>query len=139
MAASKRPFMNSCSWLTGDDVVSLDMTKPRIQLFFYVNGLVVVAAKRKDVNGQCTKQNNDCKGKEIRDSQWNDMTASMYLLSNAFRINQQKAPDNLPSVRACKAFFKEVDAKSVVSRKRRRKIEKRQAITWRHWKSWIRT
>lgn len=86
------------------------MTKPKIQLFFDVNGLVVVAAKRKDVNGQCTKENNDCKGKEIRDSQWNDMKASMYLLGNAFRINQQKAPDNLPSVRACKAFFKEVDA-----------------------------
>ena len=96
--------------LMGEDVVTLDMTKPRIQLFFDVNGLVVVAAKRKDVNGQCTKENNDCKGKEIRDSQWNDMKASMYLLGNAFRINQTKAPDNLPSVRACRAFFKEVDA-----------------------------
>ena len=36
------------------------------------------------------------------------MKASMYLLGNAFRINQQKAPDNLPTVKAAKAFFKEM-------------------------------
>jgi hypothetical protein len=33
----------------------------------------------------------------------------MYLLGNAFRINQTKAPDNLPSVKASKAFFKQMD------------------------------
>ena len=38
------------------------------------------------------------------------MKASMYLLGNAFRINQTKAPDNLPTVKAAKAFFKEIDA-----------------------------
>ena len=36
------------------------------------------------------------------------MKTSMYLLANAFRLNQTKAPDNLPSVRAAKRFFKEM-------------------------------
>ena len=80
-----------------------------ILLLFSTVGLVVVEAKRKDVNGQCTKKDNDCKGKEIRDSVYNDMKTSMYLLGNAFRLNQTKAPDNLPTVRAAKAFFKEMD------------------------------
>jgi hypothetical protein len=34
----------------------------------------------------------------------------MYLLGNAFRLNQQKPPDNLPTVKAAKAFFKQIDA-----------------------------
>jgi hypothetical protein len=34
----------------------------------------------------------------------------MYLLGNAFRTNQQKPPDNLPTVKAAKAFFKQIDA-----------------------------
>ena len=34
----------------------------------------------------------------------------MYLLGNAFRINQTKAPDNLPTVQAAKAFFTKVNA-----------------------------
>jgi hypothetical protein len=34
----------------------------------------------------------------------------MYLLGNAFRLNQQKAPDLLPSVIAAKQFFKEMNA-----------------------------
>lgn len=72
-------------------------------------GLVVVQGKRQDINGQCTKKDGDCKGKEVRDSVYNDMKTSMYLLGNAFRLNQTKAPDNLPSVRAAKAFFKEMD------------------------------
>jgi hypothetical protein len=96
--------------LLGPDVVKMDMGAAGIQSFFDPKGLVVVAARRQDVNGQCTKKNADCKGAEIRDSVYNDMKTSMYLLSNAFRINQQKAPDNLPSVRAAKAFFKEMDA-----------------------------
>ena len=37
------------------------------------------------------------------------MKTSMYLLGNAFRINQQKAPDNLPTVKAAKAFFKQTN------------------------------
>jgi hypothetical protein len=74
-----------------------------------LTGLVVVEAKRKDVNGQCTKKDGDCKGKEVRDSIYNDMKTSMYLLGNAFRLNQTKAPDNLPTVRAAKKFFKEMD------------------------------
>lgn len=103
----------------GPAVVKGDMNDPQIQLFFDVNGVVVVPAKRKDINGQCTKKDGQCKGTEIRDSRWNDMKASMYLLGNAFRINQQKAPDNLPTVRAAKAFFKEIDAmeKSVKAKK----------------------
>jgi hypothetical protein len=68
-----------------------------------------VAGKRQDINGQCTKRDGNCKGKEVRDSYYNDMKTSMYLLGNAFRLNQTKAPDNLPSVRAAKAFFREMD------------------------------
>jgi hypothetical protein len=94
----------------GNDVVKADMNAAPIQLFFDPYGALIVAAKRQDIKGQCTKKDTTCKGKEIRDSRYNDMKASMYLLSNAFRINQQKAPDNLPSVRAAKAFFKEMDA-----------------------------
>ena len=33
----------------------------------------------------------------------------MYLLANAFRTDQQKPPDRLPTVKAARAFFKEVD------------------------------
>jgi hypothetical protein len=86
------------------------MSSAAIQHFFDPQGLVVVAAKRKDINGQCTKKNADCKGMEIRDSPYNDMKTSMYLLANAFRINQTKAPDALPTVKAAKIFFKEMDA-----------------------------
>lgn len=94
----------------GPAVVKGDMNDPGIQTFFDVNGIVVVPAKRKDINGSCTKKDQNCKGTEIRDSRFNDMKASMYLLGNAFRINQTKAPDNLPTVKAAKAFFKELDA-----------------------------
>jgi len=31
-------------------------------------------------------------------------------MKNAFRTNQQKPPDNLPTVKAAKAFFKQIDA-----------------------------
>ncbi len=96
--------------LIGPIVVKGDMNAPEIQNFFDPQGLVVVEARRQDVNGQCTKKNKECKGSEIRDSIYNDMKASMYLLGNAFRINQTKAPDNLPTVKAAKAFFKEMDA-----------------------------
>lgn len=72
-----------------------DMSSPNIQLFFDPNGVVVVPARRKDVNGQCTKKDNNCKGTEIRDSRYNDMKVSMYLLANAFRTDQQKPPDRL--------------------------------------------
>ena len=57
----------------GPEVVQGDMTGPRIQSFFDTEGTVIVAAKRKDVNGQCTKKDGDCRGKEIRDSRYNDM------------------------------------------------------------------
>eukprot|EP00977_Amphora_coffeiformis_P011308 scaffold2720_cov173-Amphora_coffeaeformis.AAC.15 len=96
--------------LMGEDVVKADMSSSRIQNFFDPNGAVIVEAKRKDVNGQCTKKDNDCRGKEVRDSRYNDMKASMYLLGNAFRTDQQKPPDRLPTVKAAKAFFKEMDA-----------------------------
>jgi hypothetical protein len=82
----------------GPDVIKGDMTAPNVQNFFDTSYTIVVEAKRKDVNGQCTKKDGDCRGKEIRDSRYNDMKASMYLLGNAFRFNQQKAPDNLPTV-----------------------------------------
>ena len=94
----------------GAEVVKADMTSPVIRDFFDPLGLVVVEARRQDVNGQCTKKDGNCKGAEVRDSKYNDMKTSMYLLANAFRINQTKAPDNLPTVKAAKAFFKEMDA-----------------------------
>jgi hypothetical protein len=93
----------------GQDVVKADMTAASVQLFFDPYGALIVAAKRQDIKGQCTKKDTTCKGKEIRDSRYNDMKASMYLLGNAFRINQQKPPDRLPTVQAAKAFFKEMD------------------------------
>ena len=96
--------------LIGPEVVKGDMKSDAIQAFFDPKGLVVVEARRQDVNGQCTKKNADCKGAEVRDSKYNDMKTSMYLLGNAFRINQTKAPDSLPTVKAAKAFFKEMDA-----------------------------
>eukprot|EP00568_Trieres_chinensis_P013661 CAMPEP_0183291074 /NCGR_PEP_ID=MMETSP0160_2-20130417/624_1 /TAXON_ID=2839 ORGANISM="Odontella Sinensis, Strain Grunow 1884" /NCGR_SAMPLE_ID=MMETSP0160_2 /ASSEMBLY_ACC=CAM_ASM_000250 /LENGTH=270 /DNA_ID=CAMNT_0025451827 /DNA_START=70 /DNA_END=882 /DNA_ORIENTATION=- len=105
--------------LMAPEVIAGDMSASYIQYFFDPEGIVVVQAKKKDVNGQCTKKDGDCRGREIRDSRYNDMKASMYLLGNAFRINQTKAPDNLPTVQAAKAFFKEMDAmeKSVRTKK----------------------
>lgn len=96
--------------LMGPAVIKGDMTDYNVQHFFDVKATVIVQAKRKDVNGQCTKKDGDCRGKEVRDSRYNDFKATMYLLGNAFRINQQKAPDNLPTVQAAKKFFKEMDA-----------------------------
>jgi len=104
--------------LLGPDVVKGDMTAPAIQDFFDVTKTVIIEAKNQAINGQCTKKDGNCKGKELRDSRYNDMKTSMYLLANAFRINQTKAPDNLPTVQAAKAFFKEMDAmeKAVVKK-----------------------
>jgi len=96
--------------LMGPDVVKGDMTATSIQDFFDVTKTVIVAARNQAINGQCTKKDSSCKGAEVRDSRYNDMKTSMYLLGNAFRINQQKPPDNLPTVKAAKAFFKEIDA-----------------------------
>ena len=67
---------------------------------------VVVEGKKKDINGVCTKKDGDCKSTTIYDYRYNDMKTSMYLLGNAFRINQTKAPENLPTVKAAKKFFK---------------------------------
>lgn len=104
--------------LMGPDMVKKDMTAPSIQDFFDVTKTVIQEAKSTSINGQCTKKDGKCKGKEIRDSRYNDMKTSMYLLGNAFRINQTKAPDNLPTVIAAKKFFKEMDAmeKAVVKK-----------------------
>ena len=107
----------------GPEILKGDMTAPLIQKFFDPKGVVVVEAKRKDVNGQCTKKDNDCRGSEVRDSRYNDMKTSMYLLGNAFRINQTKAPDNLPTVRAARAFFKEADLLEKAVRKNPKKMD----------------
>lgn len=96
--------------LLGPDVVKADMSSAAIKSFFDPTSLVVVAARSQSINGQCTKKDGNCRGAEVRDSPYNDLKTSMYLLGNAFRINQQKPPDALPSVRAAKAFFKEMDA-----------------------------
>ncbi|KAL7577646.1 hypothetical protein ACA910_015162 [Epithemia clementina (nom. ined.)] len=109
-------------------MVDQDMTSYPIQHFFDPEGTVIVEAKRKDVNGQCTKKDGDCKGKEIRDSRWNDMKASMYLLANAFRTDQQKPPDRLPTVKAARAFFKEVDVMQKNISKKKKKDPETAAI-----------
>lgn len=90
-------------------VIKGDLTDPTVQDFFDVTKTVVVEGKKKDINGICTKKDGDCKSTDIFDSRYNDMKTSMYLLGNAFRINQQKAPDNLPTVKAAKKFFKEMN------------------------------
>ena len=96
------------------------MSTALVQHFFDPTGAVIVEAKKKDINGQCTKKDGDCKGKEIRDSRYNDMKASMYLLANAFRTDQQKPPDRLPTVKAAKAFFKEMDAMQACVKKKKK-------------------
>ena len=80
-----------------------------MQDFFDTSKTVVVEGKKRDINGICTKKDGDCKSNTIFDSRYNDMKTSMYLLGNAFRINQTKAPDNLPSVKAAKKFFKQMN------------------------------
>lgn len=113
--------------LLGPEVVQSDFSQAKIQNFFNPEGLVVVEAKRKDINGQCTKKGANCKGQAIRDSYYNDMKTSMYLLANAFRLNQTKAPDNLPTVKAAKRFFKEMDFVEKAA-KRNRKNDKESVI-----------
>jgi hypothetical protein len=90
-------------------VLEGDVASERVRTFFDPSGVVVVPAKRADISGQCTKKDGDCAGKEVRDSRYNDMKASMYLLANAFRTDQQKPPDRLPTVKAAKAFFREMN------------------------------
>ena len=45
--------------LMGPAVVKGDLSAPEVQIFFDPKGAVIVEAKRKDVNGQCTKKDND--------------------------------------------------------------------------------
>lgn len=96
--------------LMGPAIVNKDLNAKDVKIFFDVQGVVLVPAKNQAINGQCTKKDSSCKGAEIRDSRYHDMKASMYLLGNAFRINQQKPPDKLPTVIAAKSFFREMDA-----------------------------
>lgn len=90
-------------------IVKGELQNPAVLDFFDETKTVIVEARNKSINGVCTKKDKNCKGAEIRDSRYNDMKTSMYLLGNAFRINQQKPPDTLPTVKAAKAFFKEMD------------------------------
>mmetsp|Transcript_8766 Transcript_8766/g.18759 ORF Transcript_8766/g.18759 Transcript_8766/m.18759 type:complete len:264 (-) Transcript_8766:166-957(-) len=90
-------------------VIKGDLTDPTVQDFFDVTKTIVIEGKKKDINGVCTKKDGDCKSTDIYDSRYNDMKTSMYLLGNAFRYNQTKAPDNLPTVKAAKAFFKQMN------------------------------
>merc|ERR1740136_5556 len=48
----------------GPAMLKKDMTDPLIQHFFDPNGAVIVEARRQDINGQCTKKNQTCKGAE---------------------------------------------------------------------------
>ena len=59
----------------GKDVVNGDMTAESIQHFFDPLGTVVVTSKRSDIRGQCTKKDQNCRGKEIRDSRYKDMVS----------------------------------------------------------------
>lgn len=95
--------------LMGPAIVAGEVKASIVVDFFDTDKVVVVEARRQSINGQCTKKDKQCKGAEVRDSRYNDMKTSMYLLGNAFRINQQKPPDSLPTVKAAKAFFKEMD------------------------------
>lgn len=36
----------------------------------------MVPARRQDIQGQCTKKDRSCQGKEVRDSRYNDMVRS---------------------------------------------------------------
>ena len=63
----------------GPDVVKGDLTAESVQHFFDVEGTLIVPAKRKDIGGQCTKKDGDCRGKEIRDSRYNDMVRKFKL------------------------------------------------------------
>lgn len=63
----------------GPDVVKGEPQAAAIQFFFDPQGVVVVPAKKKDINGQCTKKDGDCRGKEIRDSRFNDMVSKREL------------------------------------------------------------
>lgn len=103
----------------GKDVVKGDMNAASVQSFFDPTGALIVAAKNSDIRGTCTKKDGDCKGKEIRDSRYNDMKISMYLLGNSFRTDQQKPPDRLPTVQAAKAFFKEMNEMEKCVKKRK--------------------
>lgn len=105
----------------GSDVVKGDMTVASVQGFFDPEGALLVPSRRQDIKGQCTKKDSSCRGNEVRDSRYNDMKASMYLLANAFRTDQQKPPDRLPTVKAARAFFKEVDEMEKAVRKKPKK------------------
>lgn len=63
--------------LMGSDVVKGDSQAASIQFFFDPQGVVIVPAKKKDINGQCTKKDGDCRGREIRDSRFNDMVRNI--------------------------------------------------------------
>merc|ERR1719356_1985836 len=94
--------------LMAPSVLDGDMTAPCVQNFFDVKATVIIPAT--NTNGVCTKKaDGTCKGAEIRASRWNDMKTSMYLLGNAFRTDQTKPPDFLPTVKLAKIFFKEID------------------------------
>lgn len=114
--------------LMAPDVVKGDMSSSTVQKFFDVTATVIIPAQDFYINGQCTKKGNICKGAEIRDSRYNDMKTSMYLLGNAFRYDQSKPPDKLPTVRAAKAFFKEIDnMEKLVVKNPKKDVNKAQA------------
>jgi hypothetical protein len=108
----------------GPDVLKSDMGAASIQHFFDPQGVIVVPAKRSV--SQCTKQ--DCRGSEIRDSRYNDMKTSVYLLGNAFRTDQQKPPDRLPTVKAAKAWFKEMNEMEKLVKSPKKADNSKQAI-----------
>ncbi|GMH52896.1 hypothetical protein TrVE_jg7587 [Triparma verrucosa] len=95
--------------LLGPAIVKGDMQALALKDFLDPQGIVVVEGLSftSENRKNCLKKaDGGCKGEEIRDSKINDMRTSMYLLGNAFRFNQQKAPENLPTVKAAKSFFK---------------------------------
>ncbi|GMH72295.1 hypothetical protein TL16_g05879 [Triparma laevis f. inornata] len=95
--------------LLGPSIVKGDVGSEKLKSFFDPEGIVVVEGLSFSKEGRksCLKKaDGGCKGEEIRDSKINDMRTSMYLLGNAFRFNQQKAPENLPTVKAARSFFK---------------------------------
>ena len=70
------------------------ITDPAISQFFDKKGIVTVegdqyAYLEDGKTCRTKKADGSCKGAEIRDSRYNDMKTTMYLLGNAFRFNQQ--------------------------------------------------
>ena len=102
----------------GPDIVKGDMAADSVQHFFDVEGTLIVPAKRKDVNGQCTKKDGDCRGKEIRDSRYNDMVRMIKLVLVFHTRVHERAMDFLHLTNANMKPHDKIESKRLSARKR---------------------